>query len=189
MISPVEVSVHLSNLLNFLSKRKRFNLLDRYGWTNKLNISVPKLLLENNYCTVIYYDQNLDSVQNECNRQCQFRAAAGQELLLHGVPTVWIAAGTDHMEAQLKNAIEIGCQVSLQSWSLEFLIKYSFFRSLTWPSPIIRRAFWKWSFTSTIELRNEFAIQTFSCFMKMWPWWTIITFSEKQWNVTIKYLF
>ncbi|KAL9703839.1 hypothetical protein quinque_007357 [Culex quinquefasciatus] len=40
----------------------------------------------------------------------EFRAAVEQAMLLHRVPTVWIAAGTDRVEAQLKNAIEIGCQ-------------------------------------------------------------------------------
>lgn len=60
---------------------------------------------KDNFCTVIYHDQMLNS------RQCELFDAVNQAISYGQLPVIRITTGTGMEQAHLELAIELGCQV------------------------------------------------------------------------------
>ncbi|XP_055533378.1 uncharacterized protein LOC129723281 [Wyeomyia smithii] len=73
-----------------------------------LQYLVLTYIVNNSYCTVIYYDYTITSGQQECNQYCEFFAAVNTAL--DGYPVMWIRTEDDKNYLRLNDAIEHGCQ-------------------------------------------------------------------------------
>ncbi|XP_055536590.1 uncharacterized protein LOC129725140 [Wyeomyia smithii] len=83
------------------------------GLVNFLQYLVSSYFLSDTFCTVIYYDRILTSVQHGCDQYCAF--LMGLEIALAGLngeqrSVMWITAESGEEAVKLEYAIEEGCQ-------------------------------------------------------------------------------
>lgn len=98
-----------------------------------ISLSVLTYFVPTSYCTVVFYDHELTIGSSPCDRHCQLLDAV-DTALLEGFrqyhPVMWISAGLDSAEQDIRDAVEYGCQsyivVSqqvMQFFDLKLIIK------------------------------------------------------------------